>query len=162
VCSLHDLFGMSQKTSAPKRVINRQINVLVNRNGTSADLILRAAGDPITLIRLIIQGFIQNEAVAATARILNMEIWRADAAAGAALPTQIVTGILPYGDNDDLMWVGSFSILRETTDAGVVLPVNLDLKGMRKFSRSEDYIIRFAGDAAMVFDAVLTTFFKEV
>jgi len=152
---------MSKKTSAPKRAILRTMRFLLNVNGTTSDITIRSAGDPVTIIRNILQGGITSEAVGATARKLFVELWRKDNSTGTVLPTQVIASSIPYADNQDLLWAGIFGIMRETTSEGGGIDLDLDMKGMRKLGRSEDYIARFAGDSAVVLNALLTTFYKE-
>ena len=152
---------MSKKSTAPKRVINRTIRLLVDVNGSTADIVIRAAGDPVTIIRTILQGMISSEAVGATARTMFVEFWREDASSGSALPTQATSGLITYADNPNLMWVGILAVMRETTSEGGHSVVSLDMKGMRKLARGQQFIIRFAGDASLALNAVITNFYKE-
>ena len=152
-----------RNTRAPKRRIERVVTIVSGANGGSADQTLRTNADPVTLVRTIIQGFVNNIAAGASALTLNVEIWRATNVAGHVLPTQVTTSvILPYGNANDLIWAGLISIMRETTSANSFTPINIDMKGNRILSRTDSVIIRFAGSSNMVMNAVLTMFFKEV
>jgi len=152
---------MSKKQTTPKRVINRKIFIVVNKTGGSADIVLRDNGDPVTLIRTLIQAIFSGEAVGATGRNMFVELWRKDAQSGSTLPTQTVSGQVQYAGNPDLLWIGIASIMRETTGEGNSQFMNIDMKGMRKLSRGEDLVLRWAGDTAVIMNAILTTFYKE-
>ena len=146
----------------PKRDITRLLFLMSGRNGGSADQTIRAAADPVTLVRTILQGAVNNIGTGGSALTINVELWRSNASAGAVLPTMSVAGgTLPYGDNDDLLWAGLFSIMRETTAAGSFFPINIDMKGNRKLSRTDDLIIRYGGSSSMVLNMMSTMFFKE-
>jgi len=144
----------------PKRVINRIITDL-DENGSSGDTVLRTAGDPVTLVRMILQGTVASEAVSGAVQKLRAEIWRMSASSGAVLPTFDTSGDVTYGANADLLWRDHYSIMRETTSADGSVRVDLDMKGNRKLQRNEQLIYRTSGSSAMIFGGTLTAFYKE-
>ena len=153
---------MSKKLRMPKRAITKVINIINGRHGGSADDILRAADDPVTLVRTIMQGSVANIASIASILTINMEIWRRHAATGHVLPTQVTSGDVAYADDDDLAWIGVFTIRSGDDTASNFAAIDIDMKGNRKMSRSDDLIIRYAGSVSMILDVVVTMFFKEV
>ena len=146
-------------TRAPKRKISRIIRHL-DVTGASGDLNLRAAGDPVTLIRTIIDGVFYTITEGASALALYMEIWRKSNIAGAALPTQQLQGDVTYADDDDLLWSHFGLTVRETTSDRHVTPYYRDIKGMRLIAKNEDLIIRMT-DGLARFAGTITQFFKE-
>ena len=91
-----------------------------------------------------------------------MEIWRADVTSGFVLPTMDQSGDVPYAQNDDLVWKGRFTILRETTSDAGRMRVDIDMKGNRKLGRNEALILRFEGASTIAIAGVITSFYKEV
>ena len=123
----------------PKRKILRLMHNM-DYTGTQAEVTLRAAGDPVTIVRMIMQFIVLHYTSSMAEEIVNMEIWRSETAAGAALPTMDNTGDVPYADNQDLMWKGAMASFQELTTSGVIgiqSILNVDSKGARTLSRSE-------------------------
>jgi len=155
------LINMSKRNIVPKRKMNRVITNL-DQNGTSGQLIIRGAQDPATLTRMIIQGTVNSEAVSGAVQELRAEIWRMSSSAGTVLPTFDFSGDVTYAQNVDLVWRGSWAIMRESINAGVVVPVNIDSKGNRILTRNEQLILWMNGSAAVILSGTLTAFYKEV
>ena len=147
---------------APKRRIQRAMHVLASYNGQQSDITLRAAGDPATLVRTIIQAKVISNIETPSIQTMDLEIWRADITAGFVLPTMDQAGDVPYAQNDDLVWKGRYVVLRETTSDSDQMPVNVDMKGNRKLGRNEALIIRFEGASTISISGVITSFYKEV
>ncbi len=152
---------MSKRNATTKRTITRVIHNMANYSGTNSDIVLRAAADPVTLVRTIVQGLVLSATEGATSINIHLEIWRKSNAAGVVLPTFDLAGDVPYGDEDDLIWKGRYGLIRETTASNSYVPVNVDMKGNRKLSRSDDLVLRFAGASTIFIEGIITMFFKE-
>ena len=147
-----------QARSAPRRALNRAIRSL-NHNGGSGNINLRGEGDPVTLIRVILDFVIYTITEQATAAFIYIELWRQ--VVGSTLPVQEISGNLSYAENKDFYWAGIYPVARETTSDAFFLQIYRDMKGARKLDRKEIFVMRFSGSANVFVVGTATTFYKE-
>ena len=146
---------------APKRVVTRRMFGL-DAGGSTGIQVLRAAGDPVTLVRVILDYITVMELQNTAIRKAQIELWRKSNSAGSALPTFDTSGDVVYADNKDLIWRMDHAMFRDTVETSdPIVRFNYDLKSMRKLARDEDLILRFAGTGDVHMIGLVTTFYKE-
>ena len=148
-------------TRGPKRAIGRAITIL-NANGSSGEFDLLTRSKNLTVIRMIMNGFVSTEAISGAVQNVHYEIWRKGVASGTTLPTLDTSGDLAYADDEDLLLVQKAVLMRETTGSNGSWVHAWDSKGQRKLTSAEKLVIRFAGGAAVIVGGPLNIFFKDV
>ena len=152
---------MSKRFTKPKRVIDRIMHGLASYSGTNGFVTVRSAGDPATLVRTLIQAVVLTVTEQAGAQTIQIELWRKTNAVGSVLPTMDLAGDVPYSDEDDLIWKARYTLVYEAIGSPPIFPINIDMKGARKFSRHDDMVLRFGGVSTIFIDGMLTAWFKE-
>ena len=150
---------------APARRIARKM-LDINNTGNDGIVVIRAADDPVTLVRILLDFVVFQINDDATVQLSALEIWRKSNSTGAALPTADTSGDILYADNKDLIWRGEYgTFLPLTINENVAVQMRTvvkDMKAMRKLDRDEDLVFRFIGDADVLYVGNCTTFYKEV
>ena len=134
--------------------------------GSQGTVVLRAAGDPVTIVRTIIQFIILHYTSSMAEEEVHMELWRASNLAGASIPTMDNAADVGYADDTDLLWKGSSASFVETLTSVATLhatvhALNIDMKGNRTITRNENIILRFGGNVNIKVKGILTMFMKE-
>jgi len=147
-----------RKRDGPKRAVTRFMHDL-DQNGSSSELTLFTATDPVTLTRVLINGTIATEASVGAIQTLRMELWREKV--GASVPAMDTGGAVSYGANTDLYSRHKWIIMRESTSDGSVIVVKLELKGKRKLKTGDKLVAVFNGASSMILGGTLVGFVLE-